>query len=410
MNEIPSSGFYARFLGGFSLFYEKEKIIIPKRTRQKSMQLLIMLLMAGKKGIPRKRLAQMLEGELGRLDNQMNCVRYHSYALRRLIDETKGFPEGKYVVISKGIYYFSLIYETETDIGRIDELYQKIQSKTLLKGEERTNTLLAICRLYTGELLPSLVGEEWVMVKSADYQFIYFQCLKELCGILEKQKNYSLLLELSTIASKLYPFDGWQAVQIDCLMAQNRCKEAMQIYKKASMEFYEELGVSLLGQRLMQYQNAGEESSVLIKNFEKIKENLNEKNQKREAYACSYPSFIDLCRIISRIKEGSNSSVTLLVCTLKDREGKIPNDKAYTAQQMEKFRQKAAESIEINDVYTLYSPNQLAILLIEADIKKGRAVAEQLKAKWEDKSGESVWVEFALGELGEGRQYDGKKE
>lgn len=52
MNEIPSSGFYARFLGGFSLFYKKEKIIIPKRTRQKSMQLLIMLLMAGKKESP----------------------------------------------------------------------------------------------------------------------------------------------------------------------------------------------------------------------------------------------------------------------------------------------------------------------------------------------------------------------
>lgn len=180
---------------------------------------------------------------------------------------------------------------------------KKFREKMPLKGEERTNTLLTICRLYTGEFLPSLVGEEWVMVKSADYQSIYFQCLKELCGILEKQKNYSLLLELSTVASRLYPFDGWQAVQIECLMAQNRYKEAMQIYEKASMEFYEELGVSLLEKRLMQYQNARKEPSVLKKNFEKIKADLDEKNQKNEAYFCCVPGFIDLYRIISRINE-----------------------------------------------------------------------------------------------------------
>lgn len=66
--------------------------------------------------------------------------------------------------------------------------------------------------------------------------------------------------------------------------------------------------------------------------------------------------------------------------------------------------------METDSVYTLYSPNQLAVLLTKADVKKGEAIAEKLKAKWENESDGLVWTEFTLGELEEGRECDSEKE
>lgn len=47
MAERPYTGFYASFLGGFSLSYEGKRISLTKRLRQKNMQILQILLMAG---------------------------------------------------------------------------------------------------------------------------------------------------------------------------------------------------------------------------------------------------------------------------------------------------------------------------------------------------------------------------
>ena len=54
------------------------------------------------------------------------------------------------------------------------------------------------------------------------------------------------MLELCSTASQIHPYDEWQAVQIECLLAMERYKEALEVYEKATEIFYKDLGVTSL--------------------------------------------------------------------------------------------------------------------------------------------------------------------
>ncbi len=50
--------------------------------------------------------------------------------------------------------------------------------------------------------------------------------------------------KLTSVASELYPFDEWQAVQMQALIGLERYKEAMKLYEQTSKHYFEELGVT----------------------------------------------------------------------------------------------------------------------------------------------------------------------
>ena len=168
--EAQRGGFYARFLGGFFLEFEGKSIKITKNLKQKSMQILLILLKAGSEGISRSQLIEMLEWEGELYEKKLNNLRCQTCKLRKFICES-GFPEGNYILNLKGQYYFSLDYKIETDIGRIEKIYKKLRSQPDL--EKREARLREIYDLYQGEFLPSLTAEEWAVVENAHYHTIY---------------------------------------------------------------------------------------------------------------------------------------------------------------------------------------------------------------------------------------------
>ena len=50
------------------------------------------------------------------------------------------------------------------------------------------------------------------------------------------------MLELSKSASEIYPFDEWQSVMMEALVAMNRYKEAIQIYEDTAKIFLCRIG------------------------------------------------------------------------------------------------------------------------------------------------------------------------
>ena len=162
MPKEPEPGFCARFLGGFFLEFKGERIIITKNMKQKSMQILLILLKAGREGVTRRDLIGMLEWGGDSWEKKLNNLRRQTCNLRKAISEA-GFPEGEYIQAKKGRYYFSFEYDVETDTGKIDRLYREARRKA--GGEAREGFLWEICRLYQGEFLPFLVAEEWALVE-----------------------------------------------------------------------------------------------------------------------------------------------------------------------------------------------------------------------------------------------------
>ena len=242
-------GFYARFLGGFSLYYDGQELWLGTSLQNISTQVLLILLKAGGQGVERKELLGLIRPEEPDRAKRLNNFRQQVHILRRRI-ASAGFPEGEYVVSAGKRYYFSLVQSVETDTGELDRLVEQIKvyesgpGQYDQKGLERL--YMAYCRAYKGEFLPMLGGEAWAALESAYYQKWYFTCLKALCQELKKAGAYDTMLELCSTASQIHPYDEWQAVQIECLLAMERYKEALEVYEKATEIFYKDLGVTSL--------------------------------------------------------------------------------------------------------------------------------------------------------------------
>lgn len=397
MNVQSKGQFYAKFLGSFSLDFNGQRLWLKGSPQKKSMQLLMALLKAGAEGATRQQLLEVVWKEGCDSQKERSILNQHLYYLRQLIQESH-FPEGKYIIVRKPKYYFTEDYEIHSDTEQLDQILEEIRNAEAA-GEDTLELLRRFCRGYTGEFLPMLNGEEWVVEKSAYYQKQYFSCLSRLCSRLKEMGEYQEMLELCTAASQIHPYDEWQAVQIDCLVAMNRYKDALKVYEDAAEFFYEDLGVSSLNRTIARYRNTEGRLHYLSSALAGIRKGLNEEERLWGAYCCSYPSFVDVYRIVVRMQERTGIGSLLMVCTLN-----IAGSGENTETWMERFRQFMAGSIRNGDVYTRYSPNQFLVLLMQAEEKDVENIEERLKNGWKmiDQAGKTKLV-LAVQTSGESR-------
>ena len=403
MKERPYSTYYARLLGGFSFSGDGQEIPIKGNLRSKYLQMLVMLLKAGKEGVSKESLMVRIAADTDGREKMMNNLRQQIFVLRRTM-KGLGFPEGQYIVSVKGRYYFSRDQDVVTDTGQIDQLYRELRSGRPAK-EERTEILREICRIYSGEFLPALSGEEWAAVEGAYYQNIFFESMKELCGLLKEQKEYDEMLELCSKASQLHPYDEWQALEIDCLMAKNRYMDALKVYEKATEVFYEEFGVSPFESVMAKYRSSQGQLLYTSGVLSEIKGEMLKQDTGKGAYYCNYPSFLDVYRLMARLKERQDLKLSLIICTLdtggqggRGKGGEM--DAAKAADVMEEFQQFISENLRRSDVFTRYSPNQFLILLFGSDEPSGEKVVARLQRKWRMLRGDGKpWTDFAVEEI-----------
>lgn len=271
-------------------------------------------------------------------------------------------PDYDYIKIEDGFYRWESPAPVWLDVAEFQEKLEKAGEAR--EPKERAEYLLEACRLYRGELLPALSGEDWVILNSVRYKDMYSQGLSELCEYLKDQRDYETILELTTAAAEIYPFDEWQAFQIDALMGMNRYKEAYRCYEETAKLFFEELGISPSEKMLDQFK---EMSGKMEGNFQaagEIRDGLKEPDHEAGAFYCSLPSFRDGYRLIRRIIERNGQSVFLMICSLTDGQGRPMENGSKLEVYSRKLHQAIKSSLRRGDSFTKYNPAQFLILLV----------------------------------------------
>ena len=383
-------GFYARFLGGFSLYYEGRELWVGASLQNISTQILLMLLKAGDKGAERRKLLELIRPEEPDRSKRLNNFRQQVHILRRRI-ASAGFPEGEYMVLAGDRYHFSPGQQIETDTDQLDRLVVRIRARRARKGQSDRKELdrlyMAYCKAYTGEFLPMLGGEAWVVLESAFYQKWYFNCLEDLCRDLKREGAYPTMLKLCATASQIHPYDGWQAEQIGCLLAMGRYKEALEVYEKAADIYYKDLGVTSLERMMESCRGTGKGASYMAGVLTRLKKDLEEDGDREGPYLCSYPSFQDICRIMVLMDERDGTESQLLLCTLVAEtaagQGCAERNRARAREQeMELLRKVLLEELRPGDAYTRYSQGQFLVLLAGTDQEAGQEIVRRLEDHW----------------------------
>lgn len=232
---------HVRLFGKEKITYGSTPILYGRNSITKAMKLLLILLYSGKDGIPRNRLLEDLYGR-EELADAANNLRVTTHRLKKMLVEA-GLPEFEYIVSDGGIYYWDSPMETIVDVNVFKELVKTVGSET--NQEKKLNMLKEACRLYGGEFLQKLSGDEWVLMESVQCKNMYFDVLHQLCDMLMERREFDEVLRWVEPAIGMYPFDEWQAVKIDCYIAMNRYKDALKEYEATAKLLIDELAEGL---------------------------------------------------------------------------------------------------------------------------------------------------------------------
>lgn len=203
-----------------------------------------------------------------------------------------------------------------------------------------------------------------MIINSVQYKEMYSDALVSVCEYMKKQRDYETILELTSTAAEIYPFDEWQSLKIDALMSMNRYKEAYQFYEETSRMFFEELGITPSEKMMNQFREMSAKMSRKYQAAGEIKDGLKEPQHENGAFYCTLPSFRDGYRLIRRIIERNGQSVFLMVCSLTDGKGRPLESREKLEVLSENLHVAIKGSLRRGDSFTKYSPSQFLILLV----------------------------------------------
>lgn len=396
----PDNVLTAKMLGGFSLQYQNREIVLDRNTLSKTTQLLQILLLAGKEGVAKTSLIDALYGRDDSVENKNGSLNNTIFRMRKQL-KAAGLPESNFVVIKSGMCYWDERIPVSVDALEFSEKARQARLADTL--EEQLRDCVVACRMYTGEFLPSMIGEDWVSVRNAACREQYFYCMNEACRELMSRERYEELVELAHAAAEIYPFEEWQEWEIDGLIALARFKEAMEVYERTTKKTLDELGLAPSPEMLKRFRIMGERMSQAAGAIDDIRHRLVEKEKKRGAYFCTFPSFVDIYHVFSRIMERKGISVFIMLCTLKNQKNQVCGDEMGKDREASYQLSEAIRiSLRSGDFYTRYNYSQYLIMLSEIQQENCSIVSHRIDQnfqKMEETTG--YYIDFYVASIAE---------
>lgn len=378
-----------RMLGTFSVNYAGREIVIDRNAVSKTTQFLQMLALHGQEGISKAGLIDALYGR-ETVENKNGSLNNTIFRLRRQL-KAAGLPDSQYICIQNGMCTWDEAIPLWVDVCEFQNLAEESQSKT---GQEEIRLCRKAVACYTGEFLPNMIGEGWVTVENVHCKELYTNCVRKLCEYYMKEEHYEETLRIATSASVIYPFEDWQLWQIDSLMAMSRYQEAMEVYEKATKLVLDELGLPPSPEMLRRFRIMGEHVSQTAEVTEDIRKRLDEKVHIEGAYYCSFPGFIDIYHVFSRMMERNGATVYIMLCTLKGISVKDGYIEGKDREASELLAEAIRGSLRRGDFYTRYSYSQYLILFSDIRMENCKIVSDRIQKRFEQKTAGEYRVDF----------------
>ncbi|OUN25284.1 AfsR/SARP family transcriptional regulator [Blautia sp. An81] len=363
-------------LGKFSMVYGGRPVTFKRNSATKVLKLLQILLhySGARGGISR---SQLLEDLYGReeVSDAANNLRVTVHRLKKMLADTI-LPDYDYIQIEDGIYKWRSPMPTWVDVIDFSEYVKKGEAET--NEAERYRLFRHACLLYQGDFLPELSGEDWVIINSVAYKKQFSIALSGVWEYLKYIQNYEEMLEISSEAVRIYPFDEWQAMKIEALMGLDRYKEAMDFYEETARMFFEELGISPSSRIMKLFDEMSAKMTSSYQTAGEIEKKLKEEEEKSGALYMSLPSFRDSYRLLQRILERNGQSAYLMVITMVDSKGRPAESTKKQEEYSKALHDAIQKSLRKGDSFTKYSTSQFLILLVGTNKENCRLIFERI--------------------------------
>lgn len=332
-----------------------------------------MLLLSGSGGISKKEIIDGLYGwgDCGDSANHNKNLNNLLYRLRGQLVKL-GLPDEEYVEVRNRICYWCGTCKLDLDTERFEELVQQARNS---HGTERIKLYKEANERYFGELLPMNAGEMWFFEKGQYFKNLYLETIQALETAYQEERNFKDLLEVYGRAATIYPFDNWQTGQLRCYLDMYCYREAEDIYNQTIELYAREMGCppteemqacfEMLNTRKAKGSMGNGKTPLEWEGD--ISKAIVESEREEGAYYCSYPSFIDWCRLVKRMYGRCGFHAVLLFLTLEVPEKELKRNSNSLVFQMSLLKQAINQSLRKGDAYTSYRKSHYIMLLMEAE-------------------------------------------
>ena len=383
--------------GGLAINYEGKNISVGKNRTAKYVQLLEIVWLSGEAGIQKEQLTNILydREEQSNLSNSFNNL---IYQLHKQIKQS-GLPDYDYVVNKDGIFFTDDAVELDSDVLRFISNIEKARATE--DEEEAISFYRAAFDEYKSEVLPELATQEWLIIKSVQYQKMYAEAVVALGSYYEKKKDYDTMHRIYKKAAELYPDDEWQIGEINALIGMELFKEAYAVYDETVRYYTDELGVTPSTDLLECYDKMSRQITNTPGKILQIRDGILEHRgavagDDEGAYDCSFPSFIDAYHILSRNMERSGQSVYMMLLNIVDYEGKRITNVAKLETRAKLLQEAITLTLRQGDTFCKYSASQFLLLLVGTNKESCKTVYRRLLNKFKLLAGPRTELEYSV--------------
>ena len=134
-----------------------------------------------------------------------------------------------------------------------------------------------------------------------------------------------------------------------------------------------------------------------------IRHRLVEKEKKRGAYFCTFPSFVGIYHVFSRIMERKGISVFIMLCTLKNQKNQVCGDEMGKDREVSNQLSEAIRiSLRSGDFYTRYNYSQYLIMLSEIQQENCSVVSHRIDQNFQKmKETTGYYIDFYVASIAE---------
>lgn len=253
----------------------------------------------------------------------------------------------------------------------------------------------------------------WFYHKSEYFKEAYIDTVLELEKEYIRTKDYKNRFMIYSKAAAIYPFDNWQIRQIRCNLEIYRYEEALEIYNNTMELYSKEMGTPPTAEM----QECFEKLELADENHRRNMNSINgwksmdrafmnkkgdirkaifEEEKIRGAYYCTYPSFVDYCRLVVRAKERNQFAAVLMFLTLSwtddnwDKYVESANELADTLIQYTFRQNNDTENLEELTFSGWVSDKEDNNYVLVSYKKDGVTPNEYFDYEWDDGKGEIV--------------------
>lgn len=380
--------------GGFSISFAGATLQLERNTSTKASHLLQYLISHCDRTFTKEELVAVLYKE-DEVSDPVNNLKVNIFRLRKML-VAAGLPQHDYIVYQSGSYGWNKEFPVESDVEEFERLYRRAADSVL--PEEQAILWQELLEIYTGDFLPTLRGEEWVAITGVQTQKHYLDALERLCKYHQDREDYAAVMNAARTAAQVCPYEERvYLIQLRCYIAQQRYREAMMLYDEVANMLMNEMGIAPSPELAAIYRRLSDEENDGVANLIEIREYMGEHESLPGAYYCSYPAFIDSCRVLVRMVERTGQTVFLMLSTLKDAKGAPLQASDRLRDAAEAMRTAIRKALRKGDFYTRYSTSQYLVMLWGISRENCQMVADRIEKQFRqhpDSRGVRVKWEF----------------